>query len=284
MMNTVFQDRLNCKSASLIKGGSSALNQFQIYQTDRGLFFVKLSGVSGLKMLQGEAKGLELMEQADALRVPKVFLAGVEGDRSYLILEHLAMVPHTKQSQERLGRGLAQMHLCQGPNRFGLDIDNTIGLTPQINSWTDSWIEFYHQHRLGYQLKRIEQKYGDEELMQTAENLLDRLPRFFEGIDVSPSLLHGDLWGGNTASLKDGTPVVYDPACYYGHHEADLSMTNMFGGFSSHFYGAYHELIPKSEGFEERNRLYQLYHYLNHTLLFGSSYRSSCIDIIRELS
>lgn len=244
---------------------------------------MKLSEAAGLHMLQGEALGLELMEKTGAMRVPKPFLSGVAGRQAYLILEHLSMVPHSNQSQEHLGRQLAKMHLCKGPEQFGLDVDNTIGLTPQINTWNDSWIEFYRLHRLGYQLKQIESKYQDHDLIRMSEALLDRLSRYFEGIEVRPSLLHGDLWGGNTAALKDGTPVIYDPACYYGHHEADLSMTNMFGGFSSHFYGAYHELIPRADGLEERNRLYQLYHYLNHYLLFGSSYRSSCINILNEL-
>ena len=117
-----------------------------------------------------------------------------------------------------------------------------------------------------------------------ADRLLDHLEELFNGLEIIPSLLHGDLWGGNTAALEEGIPVVYDPACYYGHHEADLSMMNMFGGFSSYFYGAYHEVIPKSPGFEPRNHLYQLYHYLNHYLLFGASYRGSCVRILNELS
>lgn len=283
-MNPIFRDQLHCEKVSLIREGTSALNQFHIYRTDRGEFFVKLSKPSGLQMLQGEALGLELMEKTDTVRVPTPFLSGVAGDHAYLILEHLTMVPHSNHSQERLGRELAEMHLCKGPSQFGLEVDNTIGLTPQINTWNDSWIEFFRLHRLGYQLRQIEKKYQDSELVRMSETLMDRLSRFFVGIEVTPSLLHGDLWGGNTAALKDGTPVVYDPACYYGHHEADLSMTNMFGGFSSYFYGAYHELIPKADGFEERNHLYQLYHYLNHYLLFGSSYRSSCVTLLQGLS
>jgi len=273
----IFKDQLNCREVSLRHEGTSALNQFQIYKTDRGDFFVKLNHVSGSQMLQAEAKGLSLIEETKTLRVPHPILTGVLDDQAYLIMENLVLYPNS--SQEALGRQLARMHLRKGPEKFGLDHENTIGLTPQINTRTDSWIDFYRTYRLGYQLEQIEQKYQDIELLEMSEPLLDHLPELFEGLDIRPSLLHGDLWGGNTAALKDGTPVVYDPACYYGHHEADLCMTNMFGGFSSHFYGAYHELIPKESGFERRNQLYQLYHYLNHYLLFGSSYRSSCVNI-----
>src|SRR6185312_1517917 len=109
------------------------------------------------------------------------------------------------------------------------------------------------------------------------------LPRFFEGLEgkIRPSLLHGDLWGGNCAADSDGNPVIFDPASYYGHAEMELSIMDMFGAPPSGFYEAYHALIPKDIGFEQRHQLYQLYHYLNHYNIFGRSYRSSCVSILR---
>jgi len=283
VLDEIFKEELNCREVSLRQEGFSSLNAFQIYETDYGDFFVKLNRASGLNMLEAEAKGLQLIAKTKTLRVPRPVKTGVFNNQAYLIMEHLQLTSHTRSSQEALGRQLAQMHFCTGPKKFGLDHDNTIGLTPQINTWTDSWIDFYRTYRLGYQLEQIDKKYDDVELLKVSESYLDRLPSFLEELEILPSLLHGDLWGGNAASLAEGTPVVYDPACYYGHHEADLSMTNMFGGFSPHFYGAYHELIPKASGFEQRNALYQLYHYLNHYLLFGSSYSASCLAILGGL-
>ena len=231
-------------------------------------------------MLEAEFKGLKLMDEINAVRVPRPFLSGKTDTISYLVVEALELKPHNQASQEKLGRQLARLHLAEGPSEFGLDFDNTIGLTPQVNPWTSSWVEFYRKYRLEFQLEKIEEKYGDAELLKKSEKLLDRLPELFEGLEIRPSLLHGDLWGGNTASIPGGDPVVYDPACYWGHHEADLGMTGMFGGFTSAFFDAYHEAIPKQPGFEERNKLYELYHYLNHYLLFGGAYRNRCLSLL----
>ncbi len=237
-----------------------------------------------LKMLEAEARGLQIIAETHTVRVPRVELTGVSGNKAFLIMEHLPLHPHTASSQEVLGRQLAALHGARGSDRFGLDFDNTIGLTPQINTWSHHWVSFLKDHRLGFQLKAIEKKYGDTKIKEAGERLLEKLDTFFEGIDVWPSLLHGDLWSGNTAALTDGTPVIYDPACYYGHHEADLSMMSLFGGFSSHFFDAYHERLPKQAGFEERSQLYQLYHVLNHYLLFGGSYRGSALSLLSTLS
>ncbi|NGX57387.1 MAG: hypothetical protein K940chlam3_00278 [Chlamydiae bacterium] len=282
LISDILKEKLQCSQVRLRRSGTSALNQFQVYDTDRGDFFVKISASRDFSMLEAEGKGLELMEKTQTVRVPHSYLSGIKDSTAFLIIEFLDLRSHTSQSHEDLGRGLAQMHLHPGPEDYGLDHDNTIGLTPQVNTWTSSWIEFYRTYRLEFQLRMIEEKYSDTDLLEMAEPLLNRFPDLFAGLEVKPSLLHGDLWGGNTAALADGTPVVYDPACYYGHHEADLSMTGMFGGFSSYFFSAYHELIPESPGSAERIKVYQLYHYLNHYLLFGSSYRSACVDIMRR--
>lgn len=255
----------------------------QFYHTDRGDFFVKAGKGSDYKRLQGEAGCLELIEKTSDLRVPHPFLSGKEGDFSFLIVEAFDLRPHTRKSHKMLGRQLAEMHLKQGREKFGLGFDNTIGATYQINTWSESWCRFFSKYRLEFQLKMIDEKYRDAELAQAGKKLLLRLPEYFKGLEIKPSLLHGDLWSGNTACLPDGTPVVYDPASYWGHHEADLSMMGMFGGFSQDFFDAYHEILPKEAGFSERIQLYRLYHYLNHYLIFGLSYRRACLDLLNIL-
>lgn len=163
-------------------------------------------------------------------------------------------------------------------------MDNTIGTTPQKNPWTEDWVDFFIHQRLEFQLLLAEKRYGDSEIRKKGERFLEKYPSFFEGLEIVSSLLHGDLWSGNTAADLEGNPVVYDPAVYYGHHEADFGILLMFGGFTSDFHTAYRELIPREPGFEERQLGYQLYHYLNHYNLFGSSYRPSCMSILDRLS
>ena len=106
---------------------------------------------------------------------------------------------------------------------------------------------------------------------------------FFSNIEVFPSLLHGDLWSGNMAQVGDD-PVVFDPASFYGHHEYDLAIGKMFGGFGGEFHKSYHAVIPKQEGFETRSELYQLFHYLNHWNHFGDGYRAQSLSIIQNLN
>lgn len=95
-------------------------------------------------------------------------------------------------------------------------------------------------------------------------------------------MLHGDLWGGNAGECPDG-PIIFDPAVFYGHHEYDLAIASMFGGFSQSFFKAYYKIIPKETGFEKRSHLYQLFHYLNHWNHFGEGYKGSSISILKNL-
>ena len=149
---------------------------------------------------------------------------------------------------------MAKLHQKNGSEKFGFDVNNTIGSTPQKNEWRDSWVDFYRELRLGYQLDLIEQDFRDTELVKSGRELMTKLDQFFEGIEVYPSLVHGDLWGGNFAyDQETNLPIIYDPAPYWGHHEVELSITYMFGGFCSQFYEGYFSVLPKQQGFEERN-------------------------------
>lgn len=162
--------------------------------------------------------------------------------------------------------------------QFGFAVDNTIGGTPQPNGWTDNWVDFYREKRLKHQLNLAE----DAQLSKMGAILCDNLESLFQGIEVKPSVLHGDAWSGNITSV-DGEPCVFDPATYYGHHEAEFGMS-WCAGFSGTFWTAYHSVLPKAPGWTDRHDLYTLYHYLNHYNLFGGSYYNSCLQILQRLT
>ena len=110
--------------------------------------------------------------------------------------------------------------LQDGDGKFGFPVDNTIGGTPQPNTWTADWVDFFREYRLLHQVNIS----GNKTLQQLAQPVADNLEVLFEGVEVEPATLHGDLWSGNMASV-DGEPAVFDPAVYYGHSEAEFGMS-----------------------------------------------------------
>ncbi len=226
-----------------------------------------------------EARGLQWMAKAtQGPRIPKVLLASPQ----FLILEYIPFVPEGVGFQEKLGRALAEMHQLQGP-AYGFEADHVIGSTAQKNTPMRRpeelpWSSFWWEYRLDPLLQRLQ----DPELLRLGEQLASRLSGLIDGSGEYPAMLHGDLWSGNMASDPEGRPVLFDPAPYFGHPEAELGMTRMFGGFSPACYRAYEELHPLVDGWEERIDLYMLYHVLNHQLLFGSSYRSQAVAILKH--
>ncbi|EEF50460.1 kinase, putative [Ricinus communis] len=262
--------------------GGGCINLANRYDTDAGTFFVKTNRSIGPSMFEGEALGLGAMYETRTIRVPRPFKVGpLPTGGSYIIMEFIEFGA-SRGNQPLLGKKLAEMHKAgKSQKGFGFDVDNTIGSTPQINTWTSDWIEFYGVHRLGYQLKLALDKYGDSSIYQKGQRLVKNMAPLFEGIVTEPCLLHGDLWSGNISSDKNGKPVILDPACYYGHNEAEFGMS-WCAGFGEAFYNAYFEVMPKQPGFDKRRDLYLLYHYLNHYNLFGSGYRSSAMSIIDD--
>ncbi|KAM7512032.1 hypothetical protein LguiB_010907 [Lonicera macranthoides] len=262
--------------------GGGCINNASRYDTDAGSFFVKTNRSIGPSMFEGEALGLSAMYDTQSIRVPRPFKVGaLPTGGSYIIMEFIEF-GRSRGSQSVLGRKLAEMHkAAKSEKGFGFYVNNTIGSTPQINTWTLDWIEFYAEHRLGYQLKLARQQYGDSTIYEKGQRVMKNLGSLFENVVIEPCLLHGDLWSGNISSDKNGEPVILDPACYYGHNEAEFGMS-WCAGFGGSFYSAYFEVMPKQEGFEKRRDLYMLYHYLNHYNLFGSGYRSSAMSIIDD--
>jgi protein-ribulosamine 3-kinase len=250
-------------------GGGSINRAFRL-DGDGQRFFVKLNVAGRLGMFEAEFAGLEELAATKAVRVPVPICCGSDALFSWIVLEHLELGNGTP-GLAALGAQLALLHRCSAAN-FGWDRDNTIGSTPQHNEWCNDWIVFLRERRIGYQLQ-LAQRNGYGVLLQSSgEKLCAGLDAFFTGYRPEASLLHGDLWGGNAAILADGEPAIFDPAVYYGDREADLAMTELFGGFPQAFYRGYDNAWPLDPGYRVRKQLYNLYHLLNHLNLFGGSY------------
>jgi len=249
--------------------------------TDDGDYFIKTGPPSSAGLFAAEAAGLATIAASNTIRTPAVVADGLTETTAYLVLEWLSLERGNPAVERRLGERLAAMHRVTKP-RFGWHRDNTIGLTPQDNQWSEDWIEFFGTQRLGVQLRLAASNGFGGELQVEGAKLLKRLPVYFNSDEPTASLLHGDLWAGNWARSGDH-PVLFDPAVYYGDRETDLAMTRLFGGFGPAFYLAYEASWPLGDGYRERQHLYQLYHVLNHLNLFGSAYLAQAMQLIDEL-
>jgi len=259
--------------------GGGCINEATIVSSAERSYFVKFNRAEALPMFEAEQQALTELAAADAIRVPEPLAHGVAADRSYLILEALPFGSPQTSSWESMGQQLARLHRTT-TERFGWHRDNVIGSTPQPNAWTEDWPEFFRDQRLGYQFQLA----GKNGFTFThSDQLLEQVEGLLEGHRPAPSLLHGDLWSGNASFLEDGTPVIFDPASYYGDREADLAFSEFFGGFPGEFYKAYAAEWPLAPGYETRKILYNLYHVLNHANLFGGGYAGQAERIINSL-
>ncbi len=249
--------------------------------TGDGDLFIKTGPLSAVEMFTAEAEGLSEIANTGTIRVPQVIASGVAETAVFLALEWLDLESADATVEGRLGELLAELHHVTR-KRYGWHRDNTIGLTPQHNTWGDDWVEFFREHRLAFQLRLAAENGFTGELQQRGAQLLKRLPIYFEAAEPAASLLHGDLWAGNWG-CSGGNPVIFDPAVYFGDRETDLAMTRLFGGFGVAFYDAYESSWPFQDGYRERQHLYQLYHVLNHLNLFGSGYLGRATSLIDEL-
>jgi len=250
------------------------------------VFVKRAAGVPG--MFACEADGLEALADARAIRVPRVLAVSAEA----LVLEMIEAATRRRDFFEDFGRRFAQLHQCRG-KACGFPRDNFIGATQQPNRPLDApweqataddgsgWPAFFLQRRLRFQAHLAAGRDGGE-----LERLLDRAEgRIADLLACAiepPVLLHGDLWGGNYIVDERGEACLIDPAVYYGHREADLAMTRLFGGFDQAFYAAYQQAAPLAAGHGERMPIYQLYHVLNHFNLFGGGYHDQGRRILQH--
>jgi fructosamine-3-kinase len=261
-------------------GGGCINEAARIESADGRRYFVKLNRADRLDMFEAEFEGLAELAAPRALHVPEPVAVGTAEGRAFLVMEYIPL--GGGGAGAALGEGLAALHRTTRP-RFGWHRDNTIGSTPQVNTETDDWVEFWRRHRLGFQLDLAARKGHRGRLQRLGGQLLERFPALFTDYSPRPSLLHGDLWGGNWGTDTEGRPVIFDPAVYYGDREADLAMTELFGGFGPDFYAAYRAAWPLDPGYPVRKTLYNLYHILNHLNLFGGGYGSQAEHMMERL-
>lgn len=272
-----------CGAPFVLRGnrsvGGGCINATHVLDDGARRWFVKLNDAERLDMFAAEAAGLNEIAATYTVRVPQPLCHGVAAGQAFLVLEWLDL--SGSGAQDVLARQLAALHRVTR-EEYGWFRDNTIGSTPQPNEQSLDWMEFMCERRLGHQLD-LAVRAGNRRLHRRGEELLDRMPDLFSGYTPAASLLHGDLWPGNCAVTAAGEPVLFDPAVYYGDREADLAMTELFGGFGPRFYAAYNEAWPLDAGYQVRKTLYNLYHVLNHYHMFGGGYGSQAERMIDQL-
>lgn len=259
------------------------INNSQIVTLKDGRqFFVKTNPESKTRpgLFETEYDALLLLAEPDVIHVPKPIACSDD----FIVIETFIEGAPAADWQEQMGRSLAELHTATKAERFGFDKDNYLGISKQINSWQDDWLSFWRDQRLGMQLKRLAMITDkNDPLLAKGEKLMSRLESLLGDIEEPAVLLHGDLWSGNAAANEQGQPVIFDPASYYGHREAEIGMMRMFGGFDSKCEAAYAEVWPLEDGSEQRISLYRLYHEMNHFILFGYNYYRSCIATMDSL-
>ncbi len=260
--------------------GGGDINRACRLQIGAHAFFVKLNRASLLPMFEAEQAGLEAITATGAIRVPAVVTTGCLSGFAFIVLEYIEF--GGRPDAERLATALAAMHgHCHA--RFGFEIDNTIGSTPQPNGFVDDWLEFWRTRRLEFQLQLAAANGIDSRVIDAGYRLAADLEPLFGAYRPRASLLHGDLWSGNQAADRAGNPVIFDPACYYGDHEAELAMMELFGSPGRRFFERYADLFPIDPGYTLRRELYNLYHVLNHANLFGGGYAAQAGRMIDGL-
>jgi protein-ribulosamine 3-kinase len=272
--------KLQPQPAGQAQGGS--INTCYRWESAVGPLFVKVAAGERRAMLEAEAVGLEELRRTAAVRVPRVLGVGLHESEAWLALEWIQLGARTVGAEAVFGELLASQHRCTAPE-FGWYRNNTIGSTPQLNDWTGDWVEFFRERRLRYQLGLAATRGHGGLLQNRGEQLLEKMGGLFSTYRPVPSLLHGDLWGGNWGVATGGGPVIFDPAVYYGDREADLAMTRLFGGFGAPFYAAYETCWALDAGSRVRTDLYNLYHVLNHLNLFDGGYSGQALALVERL-
>lgn len=268
------------KETTPVSGGD--INQAFYVRTKEQEYFVKTNKDVPEHFFRVEAKGLSYIRDTKAIRVPEVYHYDEPkgNEQVTLVMEWLKGDP-TGDTEERLGRGVANMHKAYG-EKFGFEEDTFIGSLPQPNRFVEDWTTYYHDYRLIPQFNMAAEK-GQLPLerKQRLKKLMERLPQWLTH-EVKPSLLHGDLWGGNWMAGPNGDPCLIDPSVFYGDHAFEMAFTEVFGGYSDGFYRAYQEEMPLPENYEDIKPLYQLYYLLAHLNLFGEAYAGSVDRILKR--
>lgn len=276
-----FGERVEIFDSNSIGGG--CINNASKIKTNVGNFFLKWNANCQSDMFIREKESLNELKEAAGqhLHIPEVITAQtVDLTPGFLVLEFFHQKFSTSADEEKLGRGLAQIHKYSA-KKFGFYSNNYCGATLQNNRWKDSWIEFYRDNRLRFLLNLIQIKYQlPVSEIKVYDKLLDRIPKLIPEKSEAV-LIHGDLWSGNFMISEKG-PVLIDPAAYYANREMELAIMTMFSGFSRRFYAAYNDVNPLHSSWKEQNGIYQIYHLLNHFYLFGGTYQKQALNIAKH--
>ncbi len=264
--------------------GGGDISEVARVHTDAGSFIVKSHPSPPDGFFEAEAAGLTaLRASGTTLRIPSVIAIG-SGAEPFLVLEDLGSGRPASGFDDAFGRGLAEVHRHRA-ERFGFERPTFCGTTVQPNDWTDRWVEFYATARLGHQAAlaaRAGRLSTDDG--RRLDRLIARLDTLIDEPSDGPALVHGDLWSGNLHVSSAGAPALIDPSVCFAHREAEFGMMLLFGGFSARACDAYAEALPLEPGWRERNPIYQLYHLLNHLNLFGATYHSQVMAVVRRFA
>lgn len=245
--------------------------------------FIKRNATNDPHALRTEAASLKALskqiEQLDLnLKTPEILSV----DDQQLCLEHIDSQTAQSTQWQILGDQLAALHQAE-QKTFGYCHDNYIGLNPQKNDMSNHWGTFFYQQRLMFQCQLIQDPGVYNEIKNSLLTLEKNLTNWLAEECTSPALLHGDLWSGNVLFSQHNVWLI-DPAIYWGDPEADIAMTELFGGFPKSFYRSYHERLPRSPNYPLKKICYNLYHYLNHYNLFGGGYLAACRSHLNHLT
>jgi len=283
-LRETLEDRLDVTIESAASVGGGCIANACRLETDAAPFFLKYGDEKVARTFSGEAAGLEALGAAESpLEIPRVLdTAPPDGDRpGFLVMEWINAGRKGRNFWERFGEGLAALHRHTA-DEYGFERDNFIGRLPQSNEWMDEWPAFFRKERLAPQVDMArERDRWRSDWIGPLERLYRRLPEILPATP-EPSVLHGDLWKGNYMVTAVGDPALIDPATYYGHREADLAMTELFGGYDNRFYEAYRATWSLESGYDTRRDVYNLYHLINHLNLFGGGYAGRVEQILRR--
>jgi len=287
MISTIPDEILNfCKKAfgdvySFRHASGGCINNGGMLETQNGRIFLKWNSADRYPdMFDKEARGLNLLREAQAIAIPEVVEVFAGKEYACLVLEHINSSAPAEGFWNNFGRQLGQLHKSEA-EQYGLDHDNYMGSLRQINDQKQDLVSFFKECRLTPQIELAKRDNKmDVRGLTLFDQLFEKLSELL--IDDAPSLIHGDLWSGNFMVGVDGQAVLIDPAVAYGHREMDLAMTRLFGGFNQTFYEAYHESYPLEAGFEDRFDIYNLYPLMIHVNLFGGGYYQQVVNILKR--
>ena len=273
--------------------GGDIHQSYRVMLADDRCYFIKCNDGRYFDLLVQEHDALAVLSKSGAVRVPAVYGVGEYGGVAYLVLEWLALC--SQGDEVAMGQALALLHRHRN-DRFGWGTDNFIGFSVQKNTWNCCWVDFWREQRLLPQILHAVNSGVGQELARNVDQFIAASDTLLKHHNPEPSLVHGDLWAGNKAYLPEGTPVIFDPASYYGDAETDIAFTRLFGGFGSDFYTAYYSInddlgdeasavshVLNLESLKQRQVLYNSYHQLNHLNLWGESYLAGCKSAMQSV-